>query len=109
MSTGPSFGRRHAAAARREQLLTTFERSGLSAAEFVRQNGLNYTTFCGWRKRGEKGKALPAFVQVEVASEAASEDLVIELGALARVRVHTEKQMALAARFLEHLNRRGGC
>jgi len=90
--------------ARREQLLVKFERSGWSAAEFARRHGLNYTTFCGWRKRWERAKGLPAFVQVEVASEAAPVELVIELGARARVRVHSENQMALAARLLQHLN-----
>jgi hypothetical protein len=89
--------------------LIEFERSGLSAAEFVRQQGLTYTTFCGWRKRWERTKSLPSFVQVEVASEPAPEELVIELGALARVRVQTENQMDLAARLLERLNRRGAC
>jgi transposase-like protein len=105
----PSSGRRRAAAARREQLLVAFERSGLSAAEFARQHGLSYTTFCGWRKRWERAKGLPAFVQVEVAPSTAPEELVIEFGAGARMRVHSEGQMALAARLLERLNPGGPC
>ncbi|HEV2327272.1 MAG TPA: helix-turn-helix domain-containing protein, partial [Verrucomicrobiae bacterium] len=83
--------RRQAQAARREQLLDEFERSGLSAAEFARQHGLTYTTFCGWRKRWERGKALPSFVQVEVAPCAEAEGLVIEAGAQVRMTVASTK------------------
>ncbi|HTX21458.1 MAG TPA: hypothetical protein VMD27_06340 [Candidatus Aquilonibacter sp.] len=104
MRTKSSIGRRHAAAARREQLLAQFERSGMSAAEFARQRGLSYTTFCGWRARRDKTKALPSFVQVEVAPCAVAEGLMIELGGQARVRVHSEKEMVLAARLIRELN-----
>ena len=109
MSTRLSLGRRDAAALRREQLLAQFERSGMSAAEFARQNGLNYTTFCGWRQRRERARALPAFVQVEVASEAIAVELTIELGAQARMRIHSEKQAALAARLIQHLKQGQPC
>lgn len=109
MNIKASFGRRHAAAARREQLLVEFERSGLSAAEFVRQHGLTYTTFCGWRKRREGGKALPSFVQVEVAPCVGAEGLVIELGNQARIHIHSQKQAALAARLIEQLNQARPC
>lgn len=105
----PSNGRRHAAAARREQLLVEFEQSGLSAAEFARQQGLTYTTFCGWRKRWEKAKALPSFVQVEVAPCAGTEELVIEMGVLARMRVNRVGQIALATALIEALNRSSAC
>lgn len=35
----------------RAQLLAAFDRSGLSAATFARQHGLDYTSLCGWRQR----------------------------------------------------------
>lgn len=54
-------------AAQRAQVLVAFDRSGLSAAAFARQQGLNYTTFCGWRQRRAKANPSPAFVQVELA------------------------------------------
>jgi len=38
-----------------QQLLTQFERSGLSLTEFVRQQGLCYSVFCRWRKRQREG------------------------------------------------------
>lgn len=67
-------------AAQRAELLAAFERSELSAAAFVRQHQINYTTFCGWRQRRAKAKSLPAFVQVELAPAAAPAELVIEVG-----------------------------
>jgi len=99
-----SSGRQRTDAAKRERLLAEFDRSGLSAAEFVRRHRLNYTTFCGWRQRRDQSRALPGFVQVEVTPEAGPVELVIELGGQARMRLHSETQMALAARLLEHLH-----
>lgn len=102
----PSLSRRgrRTDAARRAQLLAAFERSGLSAATFARQHQLNYTTFCGWRARRAKAQAAPAFVQVELpAPPALSEELVLELGAQARVRLRSIGQLALAARLLQLL------
>jgi len=109
MRTKPTLGRREAAAVRREELLARFERSGVSAAEFTRQHGLNYTTFCGWRKRWERARALPAFVQVEVAPGAGSEGLMVEFGSQARMEIHSEKQVALAARLIQQLNPDRAC
>jgi hypothetical protein len=105
----PPVGRRQAAALRREQLLAAFERSDLSAAEFARQNGLSYTTFCGWRKRWERAKALPSFVQVEVTPCTAAQELVIEVDSRVRMRINQVGQIALAAALIEALNRRGAC
>jgi transposase-like protein len=90
--------------AQREQLLAAFARSGLSAAEFARQQGLNYTTLCGWRQRRGQTQRPPAFVQVELAVPVAPVELVIEVGALARLRLQSEDQITLAAQLLQHLN-----
>ena len=97
---------RRSQAARRTQLLAAFDRSGLSAAAFARQHGLNYTTFCGWRQRRDqpKTKTAPAFVEVELPAPLAPVELLIELGAHARLRLHSADQMALAARLLQALN-----
>ena len=75
---------KHTSIARRAQFLAAFERSGLSAAAFARRQGLNYTTFCGWRQRRDQAKASPGFVQVELPTPAAPVELVIELPARAR-------------------------
>jgi hypothetical protein len=105
------FPRRRAprtAAAQRAQLLAAFDRSGLSASDFARQQGIHYTTFCGWRQRRDRTKASPAFVQVELASPAPPSELVIEMGA-ARLRVVSVAQLPLAARLLQILQEGQRC
>lgn len=97
----------------RAQLLAAFERSGLSGAAFARQQGILYTTFCGWRHR--QAKARPSFVQVELAAPqpqpepASCAQLVIELGPVARVRLTSPSQIALAAQLLQTLDSRLSC
>jgi hypothetical protein len=102
-------GRRQAEVMRREQLLKEFERSGLCAAEFARQNGLNYTTFCGWRQRWEKARALPSFVQVEVAPGTGTEELVVEVGPQARIRINRPAQIELAVALIKSLDKPQPC
>ena len=94
---------------RRAKLLAAFDRSGLSAAAFARQQGLNYTTFCGWRHRRTKAKASPGFVQVELPSPAASAELVIELTERVRMRLTSAGQIELVARLLQALNPAPSC
>jgi hypothetical protein len=94
---------RRVKAPRRAKLLAAFDRSGLSAAAFARQHGLNYTTFCGWRGRQAKSKTSPVFVQVEVAAPVAPVELVIELDGSARLRLTSASQLDLAAARLQRL------
>ena len=47
-------GRRRMPAARREQILDEFERSGLSGAKFAALAGLKYSTFAAWAHRRRK-------------------------------------------------------
>jgi hypothetical protein len=93
---------------RRAQLLAAFDRSRLSAAAFCRQRGIHYTTFCGWRRRWDRGQASPAFVQVELAPPTPPSELVIEVGA-ARLRVVSVAQLPLAARLLQMLQEGRPC
>lgn len=112
MKTSNGYSRRRlrrTRADRRAQLLAAFDRSGLSAAAFARQQGLNYTTFCGWRHRRAKAKASPGFVQVELAGASAPAELVIELTAHARMRISSAGQIELAARLLQALNLATSC
>jgi len=95
--------------ARRSQLLAAFDRSGLSAAAFARQEGIGYTTFCGWRHRRAKAKVSPAFVEVEVPKPAAAVELLIEVGAHACLRISSAGQVELAARFVHHFNALTSC
>jgi hypothetical protein len=76
----------------------------MSAAAFAREHGLHYTTFCGWRQRRDKAQTSPAFVEVELPAPSAPMELCIELGAHARLRVHSEGQIVLAARLLQKLS-----
>jgi hypothetical protein len=91
-------------AVRRAHLLAAFDRSRLSAAVFARQQGIHYTTFCGWRKRQAQGKPSPGFVQVEMPAPTPPLELVIELGRTARLRLTSEAQIPLAAHLLQTLN-----
>jgi hypothetical protein len=66
-SFNPHSRARRSSASQRAQLLTAFDRSGLSAAAFARKHQLNYTTFCGWRqRRNQTADTVPGFVQVEL-------------------------------------------
>jgi transposase-like protein len=93
----------------RARLLTAFDRSGLSAAAFARQHGLNYTTFCGWRQRRAAAKPLPGFVQVGLPTPTTAAELLIELPARARMRITSVGQVELVARLLQVLNATSSC
>lgn len=95
-------------AAGRAQVLAAFDRSGLSAADFARRQGIHYTTFCAWRRRRDQAKGSPSFVQVELDSPAPPSELVIEMGA-ARLRLVSQAQLPLAARLLQILQEGRRC
>jgi hypothetical protein len=101
--------RRRTDAAQRAELLAAFDRSGVSAAAFTRQQGLNYTTLCGWRQRQEPRPPAPVFVQIELPPPTASTALVIELGPPARMRITDAGQIALAVRLLQGLQTPAPC
>jgi len=105
----PRHRRRPTPLARRTRLLAAFDRSGLSAAAFARQQGLRYTTFCGWRHRQAKAKPTPAFVEVQLTNPAPAVELLVELGAQVRLRLSSAAQMELAARLLHRLNTLASC
>ena len=90
-------------------MLAAFERSGLSAAAFARQQDIGYTTFCSWRHRQAKRSTPPNFVEVEVASPADPVELWLEVGAHARLCLTSEAQLELAARFLHHVEALAAC
>ena len=84
----PRHPRQRTPSSRRTQLLAAFNRSGLSAAAFARQQGIGYTIFSGWRHRRAKTKASPAFIEVELPGPAAAVELLIEVGALFEISRH---------------------
>jgi hypothetical protein len=100
---------RHTTPARRAKLLAAFNRSDLSAAAFARKHHIRYTTFCGWRSRRAQGKASPRFVQVELPAASLAPELVIELGAQARVRVSSTGEIGLVAQLIQNLNVHRSC
>ena len=93
----------------RAQLLAVFARSGLSAAAFARQQGIGYSTFCGWRQRQARPPTSPAFVEVEFSEPAPPVELWIEVGPPARLRLTSAGQIDLAARLLHRCNALASC
>jgi|WetSurMetagenome_2_1015567.scaffolds.fasta_scaffold49615_2 hypothetical protein len=96
-------------ARQRAQLLAAFARSGLSAAAFARQQGIGYSTFCGWRHRQAPPHPSPGFVEVELSEPPAAVELWIEVGAHARLRLTSPGQIDLAARLLHRCNALASC
>ena len=94
---------------RRARLLEAFDRSGLSAWAFARQQRLPYTTFLNWRQQRAKAKRSPAFVQVELPVPVTPVDLTIELGAQARMRVGSADQLTLAVELIRAFNAKAAC
>jgi len=93
----------------RAKVLAAFAASGLTAAAFARQQRLHYTTFCGWRHAQTKARPSLGFVQVELPPAAPPTELIVELGAGARLRLTTAAQLELAAGLLQHLRTATPC
>jgi hypothetical protein len=117
-------GRMQTPAARREQLLDEFERSGLSGKKFAALAGIKYPTFANWaqrrrRRRGaaavvpQPGISLPVRGQVrwleavvepgQNPGEQSQPALVLALPGGARVEIGDVKQVALAAALVRAL------
>ena len=116
-------GRIKTPAARREQLLDEFERSGLSGCKFAELAGIKYSTFATWgqkrrRARGTYGalkapakaaeqvRWLEAVVQeAHDFKVALKESIVLELRGGGRVEISHPKQLPLAAALLRELEK----
>ena len=88
VSRSPS-GRRRWSTVHKRAFLREFEASGLSAAQFCREQGLSEVTFSGWRRKLAKTDANPAgssvpFARVRVLAPEPAPD-----GAEAMVRIET--------------------
>lgn len=55
-------GRVHVTPQRRQELLSEFDRSGLSGPKFAALTGVNYQTFAGWLHRRRKQQGIPSAV-----------------------------------------------
>jgi transposase-like protein len=88
----------------RKELLAAFERSGLSAAAFARHYGINYTTFCYWRRQAASLATSEHPRLVEVLQDAPENPVVeIQLGALCRIHVSHRDQAKLTAAIIREL------
>lgn len=121
-------GRVQTPAARREELLDEFNRSGLRGAKFAALVGVKYSTFASWvakRKRARVGKPgakntfrsgalrlveamVPA--RCEVHSATGREALSVHLaGGMLRLEITHEGQAGLAAALLKALEAARSC
>jgi hypothetical protein len=106
-------GRVHTPAARREELLAEFARSGLSGARFAALAGVHYQTFMGWvhkqsRHSGTVASIPPLTGFVEVVAPPAPEPalpLTIELATGITLQLHHASQVPLAGALLRNLAR----
>jgi hypothetical protein len=112
-------GRVKTPAARREQLLDEFERSGLTGQKFAEVVGIKYQTFATWaqKRRRQRGvypavkrpkqlRWLEAVVEPNrgLASNCGDKSsLVLELAGGAKVEIKDVQQAALAAALLRAL------
>jgi hypothetical protein len=106
-------GRMQTPAARREQVLDEFERSGLSGKKFAAVVGIKYPTLATWAAKRRRERGLPPIVRrskamrlLEAVVEESSGDkktLVLELPGGARMEIKDAQQAALAGALLRTL------
>lgn len=106
-------GRVWTPAAKREEILREFDRSGASGVEFARLIGVKYPTFAGWlrrrgprpavgRRRGRPRKESVQFVEATIPG-LPTEPLVVELPRAVRVRITAAGQIPLVLELLRSL------
>ena len=106
-------GRVWTPAAKREEILREFDRSGASGVEFARLIGVKYPTFAGWirrrgaraagaRRRGRRKKEPVQFVEATIPGRP-TEPLVVELPRSVRIRITASGQIPLVLELLRSL------
>ena len=112
-------GRVRTSAARREQLLVEFERSGLSGPKFAELVGVKYQTFATWVQRRQRQLGAAAKVPVPTTESVkwleavlasappavAGAILVLQLPGVVHLAVADEKQAVLAASLVRALTK----
>jgi DNA-binding transcriptional regulator YiaG len=106
-------GRVQTSAARREQILDEFERSGLSGKKFAAVVGIKYPTLASWASQRRRERGLPPMVKrsktlrlLEAVVEESGGDkkpLVLELPGGARMEIKDAGQAVLAGALLRTL------
>ena len=118
-----ALGRVRTPAARREELLDEFERSGMSGVQFAEFVGLKYQTFATWAQHRRRRRKTAAVTKPPVQADATKQvrwmeamldqapsptesnesALVVHLPGGARVELRDAKQVALAAALVRAL------
>jgi transposase-like protein len=106
---------------KREALLSEFERSGMTGAQFARFSGVRYPTFMNWlqKRRKEAGQNEqmavprpdhPRWLEARVEGEIPrSDNVVVEMGSGVRMLVGNGAQAALAGELLRAMGLGRGC
>ncbi len=106
-------GRVRTPAAKQDEILDEFERSGVSGVEFAKLIGVKYATFAAWsrRRRGKEArspkrrhspKAPVEFVEA-VVPRTLAQPMEVELPRNVRVRFSTAAQIPLVIELLRSL------
>lgn len=104
-------GRVRTPAAKREEILGEFERSGLSGVRFAELAGIRYSTLASWLRRGRLAAAAAAdsarpvrFLEAMVEKVAANPGgLEVDLPGGARLRIAETGQIPLAVQLIRSL------
>jgi hypothetical protein len=103
-------GRVRTSREQRRVILTGFERSGLSAAEFARRTGLKYSTFALWVQRYRRTKrparkAPVRLLEAVLTTATPATMLTVLLPGGARLEVHEAGQIPLTAALVHALEK----
>ena len=108
--TADTKGRLRASKEQRRVILSKFEQSGMSAAQFAQRTGLKYSTFAAWvqryrrTKRPERKPAL-RLLEAVVASAAPATGLLVYLPNGARLEMSEAGQIPLVAALVRALEK----
>jgi hypothetical protein len=106
-------GRVQTPAARREQLLDEFERSGVSGKEFAALVGVKYQTLATWASKRRRARGIAPvrrsrgvrLLEAVVEENRDKRPLLLELPGGARMEIGDEGQAALAGALLRTLGK----
>ena len=103
-------GRVRTSKEQRRVILTEFESSGISAAQFARRIGVKYSTFAGWVQRYRRTKRPGAkppvrLLEAVVASTPLSSPLQVQLPGGARLELREASQVPLVAALVRALEK----
>ena len=104
---------------KREAMLTEYDRSGMTGAQFARFVGVRYSTLMYWlqKRRKEAGRGEPSEPiarpghprWLEARMEGECENLVVEVGGGVRMLVGSRTQAVLAGEVLRAMGLVRGC